>query len=72
MFIPLSGSGLIWCLLLFKVTQVKGHDHEDMVRDGRVRGLDRVGNNAADDAADFGRRGVPVAVIDARRNFARG
>ena len=56
----------------FKVTQVQGHDHEDMVRDGRVRGLDRVGNNAADDAADFGRRGVPVAVIDARRNFARG
>ena len=41
-----------------------------MVRDGWVRDLDRVGNNAADDAADFGRRRVPVAVFDARRNFA--
>ena len=46
------------------------HTNEAMVRDGRVRDLDRIGNNAADDAADFGRRRVPVAVIDARRNFS--
>ena len=39
-----------------------------MVRDGGVRELDRLGNNAADEAADFGRgRGIPD--IDTRRNF---
>ena len=48
---------------------VKGHASEDMVVDGRVRGLDRLGNEAADEAADFGRRRVPVHVIDARRNL---
>ena len=31
--------------------------------------LDRLGNKAADEAADFGRRRVPVHVIDARRNL---
>ena len=46
-----------------RVTKVKGLADEAMVRDGRVRDLDRVGNNAADDAADYGRRRVPVAVI---------
>ena len=40
-----------------------------MVLDGRVRDLDRLGNNAADEAADFGTRRVPVHVIDARRNL---
>ena len=30
-----------------------------------------MGNNAADEAADFGRRRVEFPVIDARRNFAR-
>ena len=39
-----------------------------MVRDGRVRELDRIGNNAADEMADFGRRRVDFPVIDARRN----
>ena len=52
-----------------KVTKVKGHASEDMVVGGRVRDLDRLGNNAADEAADFGRRRVPVRVIDARRNL---
>ena len=52
-----------------KVTKVKGHASEDMVVDGRVRDLDRLGNRAADEAADFGRRRVPVRVIDARRNL---
>ena len=48
---------------------VKGHADEGMVRDGRVRELDRIGNNAAE-VADFGRRVVDFLVIDARRNFA--
>ena len=52
-----------------KVTKVKGHASEDMVVDGRVRDLDRLGNRAADEAADFGRRRVPVRVIDARRDL---
>ena len=52
-----------------RVTKVKGHASEDMVADGRVRNLDRLGNRAADEAADFGRRRVPVRVIDARRNL---
>ena len=38
-----------------RITKVKGHADEVMDRDGRVRELHRVGNNAADDAADFGR-----------------
>ena len=41
-----------------------------MVLDGRVRELGRLGNNAADEAADFGRRRVGNAVIDARRNLS--
>ena len=41
-----------------------------MVLDGRVRELDRLGNNTADEAADFGRRRVGNAVIDARRNLS--
>ena len=35
-----------------------------------MRELDRLGNNAADAAADFGRRGVAHDVIDARRNLS--
>ena len=41
-----------------------------MVLDGRVREVDQLGNNAADVAADFGRRKVGNAVIDARRNLS--
>ena len=51
------------------MTKVKGHADEGVVFDGRVRELDRLGNNSADEAADFGRRRVPVHVIDARRNL---
>ena len=36
-----------------KVTKVKGHASEDMVVDGRVRDLDRLGNKAADEACRF-------------------
>ena len=45
---------------------------KSMVLDGRVRELDRLGNNAADGAADFGRRRVGHAVVDARRNLSGG
>ena len=53
-----------------RVTKVKGHADEGMVSDGRVRELDRLGNDAVDEAADFGRRWVGLAVIGARRNLS--
>ena len=40
------------------VRKVKGHADDGMVLDGRVREVDRLGNDAADEAADFGRRRV--------------
>ena len=52
-----------------RVSKVKGHASVDMVVHGHVRDLDRLGNKAADEAADFGRRRVPVHIIDARRNL---
>ena len=52
-----------------RITKVKGHADEGMVRDDEVCEQDRVGNNAADEAADFGRRRVDFPVVDARRNF---
>ena len=45
-----------------RIAKVKGHADEGMVLDGRVRELHRLGNNAADEAADFGRRRVGPAV----------
>ena len=36
----------------------------------RFVGEDKLGNDAADEAADFGRRRVSPAVIDARRNLS--
>ena len=62
--IDLRGSNTV------RVAKVKGHADEGMVADGRVRVLDRLGNNAADEAADFGRRRVGPAVIDARRDLS--
>ena len=56
--------------MIFRVTKVKGHADAGMVSNGRVRELDRLGNNAADEAADFGRRRVGPAVTDARRNLS--
>ena len=53
-----------------KVTKVYGHADEGMVLDGRVRELDRFGNDAVDEAADFGRRRVGHSAIDARRNLS--
>ena len=53
-----------------RVSTVLGHADEGVVRDGRVRELDRIGNNAADEVADFDRCTVDFPVIDARRNVA--
>ena len=53
-----------------RISKVKGHADEVMVLHGRVREDDRVGNNAADEAADFGRRRVGLLDIDARRNLS--
>ena len=53
-----------------RVSKVKGHADEAMVHNGQVREVDRLGNNVADEAADFGRRRVGNAVIDARRNLS--
>ena len=52
------------------ISKVKGHADEGMVLHGRVREADRIGNDAADEAADFGRRRVSPAVIDARRTLS--
>ena len=54
------------------ISKVKGHADEGMVLDGGIREQDRVWNNAAFEAADFGRRRVDHTVIDARRNFTGG
>ena len=53
-----------------RITKVEGHADREMVLNGRVRELDKLGNDAADEAADFGRRKVGNAVIDARRNLS--
>ena len=53
-----------------RISKVKGHADEDMVLHGRVREEDKLGNDAADEAADFGRRRASPAVIDARRNLS--
>ena len=52
-----------------KVSKVKGHADDDMVAVGRVRVEDRIGNDLADRAADFGRRRVSDLIIDVRRRF---
>ena len=44
-----------------RITKVKGHADEGMVLDGRVRGIDRLGND---------RREVGDAVINARRTLS--
>ena len=53
-----------------KISKVKGQaDDDDMVAVGRVRVEDKVGNDLAYRAADFGRRRVSDLVIDVRRRF---
>ena len=39
-----------------RISKVKGHADDGMVLRGQVRREDRLGNDAADEAADFGRR----------------
>ena len=51
-------------------TKVKGHADAEMVRVGQFREILRIGNDAAEEAADFGRRRVDPAVLDARRNLS--
>ena len=53
-----------------RVTKVNGHADEEMARVGQVRELDRLGDNAVDEAADFGRRRAGHAVVDARRKLS--
>ena len=53
-----------------RISKVKGHADDAMVLHGQVRQDDRLGNDAADEAADCGRRRVSPAVIDARRNLS--
>ena len=53
-----------------RISKVRGHADDAMVLHGHVRREDRLGNDAADEAADFGRRRVSPAVIDARRNLS--
>ena len=57
-------------LTTVRISKVKGHADDAMVLHGQVRQEDKLGNDAADEAADFGRRRVNPAVIDARRNLS--
>ena len=51
------------------VSKVKSHADEGLVAMGRVREVDRIGNNEADAAADIGRRRVHDSIKNARRFF---
>ena len=53
-----------------RITKIKGHADEDMVKSSQVREVDIVGNDKADGTADFGRKRVDPGVIDARRNLS--
>ena len=53
------------------VSEVKSHADEGLVALGRVREVDRVGNNEADAAAALGRRRVHHSVAFARRVVTR-
>ena len=53
-----------------KISKVKGHADEELVRRGKVREVDKKGNDMADRAADFGRRRVGAGILDARRNLS--
>ena len=59
----LRGCFIFEVLTRFGLPRVKGHADEVMVLNGRVKELDRLGYDAADEAADFGRRRVGNAVI---------
>ena len=63
----LTGCFIFGVMIRFVLLFFKGHADDGMVLDGRVRELDKFGSDAADEAADFGRRRVGPDVIDARR-----
>ena len=50
-----------------RISKNKAHADDEMVRTGRVRAVDKFGNDLADRAAEFERRRVPELVIDLRR-----
>ena len=52
------------------ISKVKGHADEGLVRGGRVRELDKIGNDMADQAADLGRRRVGAALVNDRKGFS--
>ena len=52
-----------------KISKFKGHADDDMVAVCRVRVEDKIGNDLAHRAADFGRRRVSDLVMDVRRRF---
>ena len=52
-----------------RISKVKGHADDDMVAVGSVRVEDRIGDDLADRAADFGRRRVSDFAMDVRRRF---
>ena len=51
------------------ISKIKGHADDEMVRTGRVRAMDKFGNDSTDIAADFGRRRLPAEGINARKSF---
>ena len=67
---------VLFLLLIDRMLRLRGPDTERISKGkghadgGQVREVDRLGSNAADEAADFGRRRVGNAVIDARRNLS--
>ena len=52
------------------ISKVKGHADEGLVRGGRVRELDKIGDDMADQAADFGRQRVGAALANDRKGFS--
>ena len=52
------------------ISKVKGHADEGLVRGGRVRELDKIGNDMADQAADLGRRRVGAVLVNDRKGFS--
>ena len=68
----MRGCSVLGELDTVRVTKVKGHADEALVRAGGAHDLDRLGSNGADEAADFGRWRVPWWIIDARRDYVGG
>ena len=52
------------------ISKVKGHADEGLLRDGRVREIEKVGNDLADRAADLGRRRVGAVLANNRKSFS--